>query len=500
MTETENFNDIYLNLTIRKSEQGKTDENGNYYFEVEASNENIDLQDQIVLQNALMESKDEFLRGGVISYDHLHKTRDAVGNPVSDPSMVIGEPVDVKFDTKTRSTIVKGKLYKTNEKAREIINMLKAGSTRVRASVGGIFPKIIKDAKTGVEKVTHVLWNDLALTVSPVNNTVGSAVFAKSLTSQEFVNSLPLEIKKSLYAGYGTDSTTFAGGRALIPEDTNTEIIENTETNTDGLNSMEEQAVRDMCTLLSKGELIGENAAIDYLVVSGIKEDKARRIVREIINQGGRGMVKKSFTSSLNGLFKSLTGKAADDDDIKKGKSEEEENTDDDISLDDDDDIKVVDDDDAANDDESNDDDDKNKDDDDDEMVDGSEVLKSLDSELGDIRKSIQMLKEQAADLGGALEVVGKMVCQVGGQEIPPSSVINKSLSAGSAKAVQNGRPTIEDFYQVQDVLTKCVKAGTIDIRKSSMISSDVQKCMKTGEPMKKEYFEFLQRELKGAN
>ena len=500
MTETEHFNDIYLNLTIRKSEQGKTDENGNYFFEVEASNENIDLQDQIVLQNALMESKDEFLRGGVISYDHLHKTRDAAGNPISDPSMVIGEPVDVKFDTKTRSTIVKGKLYKTNEKARELINMLKAGSTRVRASVGGIFPKIVKDAKTGIEKVTHVLWNDLALTVSPVNNTVGSAVFAKSLTSQEFVNSLPIEIKKSLYAGYGTDSASFNGGRALIPEDTNTEIIENTDSMA-VLDNFEEQTVKDLCGLLSKGEIIGDDAAIDYLVFNGIKEDKARHIVREIINQGGRCMVKKSFTSSLNVLLKSLTGKAADDDEIKKNESEEK-NTDDDISLEDDDDIEVVKDDDAAadDDDESKDDDDKNDDDDDDDMVDGTEVLKSLDAELKDLRKSVQSLKEQNADLGGALEIVGKMVCQVGNQEIPPSSVINKSLAAGTKEPVQNGRPTIDDFNKVQDVLTKCVKAGTLDICKSSMISSDVQKCMKTGEPMKKEYFEFLQKELKGAN
>ena len=40
---------IYLNLVIRKS-AGKTDKFGNYIFEVEASNENVDLQDQIVLQ------------------------------------------------------------------------------------------------------------------------------------------------------------------------------------------------------------------------------------------------------------------------------------------------------------------------------------------------------------------------------------------------------------------------------------------------------------------
>ena len=499
MNGTEHFNDIYLDLSIRKSVDGKTDENGNYYFEVEASNENIDLQDQIVLQQALIESRDEFLRGGVISYDHLHKTRDAAGNPVSDPSMVIGEPVDVKFDTETCSTIVKGKLYNTNEKARELINMLKAGSTRVRASVGGIFPKVIKDAKTGVEKITHVLWNDLALTVSPVNNTVGSAVFAKSLTAQQFVQSLPIEVKKSLYAGYGTDSSTFTGGRTLIAEDTSTKTINNTDENS-GLTPTEQQAVKDLCILLSKGEIVGEDNSIDYLVINGIKEEKARRIVREIKNIGGRYMVKKSFTSSLNGLFKSLTGNTADDgEEVKKNNTEND--NDDDISLNDDDDINEIE---AESDDAADDGkDDKKKDEgDDDEMVDGTEVLKSLDSELKDLRKSVQSLQGQYTDLGGALEIIGKMIHQVGGQEVPPSSVINKSLApnGGKAQVAQSGRPSMKDFYQVQDVLAKCVKDGVIDIRKSSMISSDVQRCMKTGEPMNQEYFEFLQRELKGVN
>lgn len=147
MNEQEKLNTVYLNLEIRKSIAGKTDENENYFFEVEASNENVDLQDQIVLQNALMESKDEFLKGGVISYDHLHKRKIENGEIISDPSMIIGEPVEVKFDTKTKSTVVTGKLYATNEKAKELIKMLKAGSTRIRASVGGIFPEVVKNIK-----------------------------------------------------------------------------------------------------------------------------------------------------------------------------------------------------------------------------------------------------------------------------------------------------------------------------------------------------------------
>jgi len=47
------IDDFYLNLEVGKS-VGKTDEFGNYIFEVEASNENVDLQNQIVLQFQLI--------------------------------------------------------------------------------------------------------------------------------------------------------------------------------------------------------------------------------------------------------------------------------------------------------------------------------------------------------------------------------------------------------------------------------------------------------------
>jgi hypothetical protein len=106
-------NNIYLNLSIR--DVGQTDEDGNFIFEVEASNPNTDLQKQIVLQEALLESKEHFLTNGVISLDHLHKRRRSDGSTETDLSMVIGEPLEVR--TEGKKTIVKGKLYHTNEHA-----------------------------------------------------------------------------------------------------------------------------------------------------------------------------------------------------------------------------------------------------------------------------------------------------------------------------------------------------------------------------------------------
>ena len=467
MTDTDTFNTIYLDLEIRKS-KGKVDDFGNYLFEVEASNENLDLQNQIVLQNALMESKEEFLRGGVISYNHLHKRKGEQGNVIADDSMIIGEPIDVQFDEATKKTIVKGKLYATNEKAKDIIKMLKAGSTRVRASVGGIFPKVIKNVKTGVEKITHVLWNDLALTTMPVNNTVGYAVFAKSMTATQFVESLPIEIKKSLCAGYNTDSATTTGGQALIPEDTNTKTIDATETaqtlkaNTPDADIQE--AVAGLVEMLNRGRVNGKQDAADYLVAHGVPKEKTREIIAELIDQGGL-MIKKSFSDSVASLLKSLVGRSGngDDDDNNEGGGDD---------------------------------------------VSGEEVLKALDAEITAMHKSIQAHQEQIQDLGGAIEGIAQMIYAIGNQQLPPQSVLNKSFGGaaganggGTPAPTQQGRPTEDDLYRVQGVLQRCVQEGKIDMIKSSMISSDMQKCMRTGQPMKDEYYKFLQKELaKEAN
>ncbi|GHV91216.1 hypothetical protein AGMMS50268_17190 [Spirochaetia bacterium] len=263
-------NEIYLNLVIRKADPDKdTDANGNFIFEVEASNENLDLQGQVVLQRALLGSKEHFLSNGVISYDHLHKRRGADGQTISDPSMVIGEPIEVKTDGKR--TIVVGKLYKNNEVARDLITKLKDGSTRVKASVGGIFPKIIKDIKSGAEKIVQVLWNDLALTVSPVNSTVSPA-FAKSYLE-------PFELVKALSAGAGTDHQSFTDGRALIPENMGNRTVNVTET---GGDTAMEDKIRSLVAALSTGEIQGREQAIKFLVKQGLDSDLARAAVRDI--------------------------------------------------------------------------------------------------------------------------------------------------------------------------------------------------------------------------
>ena len=214
---------IYLALKIDKSSIGK-DRNGDFIFDVEASNENLDLEGQKVLQRVLLDSKEYFLSNGFISKDHLHQKIVGEGDNktlIYDEDFIIGEPLEVY--TKGTSTRVKGKLYKNNEYAQKFIKLLQEGSSRVKASVGGLLP-IVKKVKEGgkeIEKVISVLWNDLALTISPVNPTVSSAYIVKSLNSLEFV--------KALTAGHGTDSTAFTGGRAIIKENIESKQKENAE-------------------------------------------------------------------------------------------------------------------------------------------------------------------------------------------------------------------------------------------------------------------------------
>lgn len=208
--------------------------------------------------------------------------------------------------------------------------------------------------------------------------------------------------------------------------------------------------------------------------------------------------MKKSFSDSVASLLKSLVGGSGngDEDDIKK--NEGGANGNDPAGNNDDDDIKKNKADPGEDGGNGNDDDDGGDD------MSGEDVLKALDANLSDMRKSIEANQEQIQDLGGAIEGLAQMIYAIGNQQLPPKSVLNKSFGetaganngVGAQASIQKGRPTEDDLYRVQCILQRCVQDGTIDMIKSSMISSDMQKCMHTGQPMKDEYYKFLQKEL----
>lgn len=197
----------------------KADQKDPNIIYLEASNHLVDSQDDVVLQKALRDEVDSFLKKGVISWDHLHKIE-------RNPKYICGEPLDVRFPKDGR-TLVKARLYPNNEYGRTILTMARDGSTRLGASVGGAIlrrtPAFVDSLKKSVKAIVKVLWDEVAVTHQPINEgTLGKVTF---VPFGDFVKSFLMDdaeradaLQKALSAGYGVDSSTFSGGRAVIPE------------------------------------------------------------------------------------------------------------------------------------------------------------------------------------------------------------------------------------------------------------------------------------------
>ena len=160
-----------LNYEINVCKSLEFDEDGNAICCGEASNENADLEGDITLQQAMIDSKDYFLASGVVTYDHRHNNPDEK-NP---ERYIIGEPIDVEF-TPDKKTRVKFKLFRSNAIAQEIIGKLKDKAKTVRISIGGRFGK-----KQG-NKIVSFLWDEIALTYKPVNNTLSPVYLGNTLS------------------------------------------------------------------------------------------------------------------------------------------------------------------------------------------------------------------------------------------------------------------------------------------------------------------------------
>jgi hypothetical protein len=313
--------EIFLQMRLAKSLEKDAD--GNVIFTVEASNENLDIERQRVLQSALLGTKDYVLKNGVVSKEHKHRTFREDGGFDLNEEYVIGEPLDVF--TKGASTLVKGKLYANNPYARKFIALLDSGSSRVKASVGGLIPRIKKAMENGREvgRIVSVLWDDLALTIQPVNPTVEPAVsspLAKSLSGAEFV--------KALSAGYGADAAQFTGGRALHREDVEREKL---------ALSVNEQAIASLVGAIGDGEVSGLEEAESFLADYGISQSDAYAIAREVCNKSNvfmevLPMAKSSFWDKIkDDLRKSIGGKKPkqvsepEDGDLEDEEEEEDE-------------------------------------------------------------------------------------------------------------------------------------------------------------------------------
>lgn len=484
--ENNDLSEVYLQMAINKANPGEIDSDGNYVFEVEASNENLDLQNQIVQQKALTGSKEYFLTNGVISDDHQHKTRDENGNVETHKDKIIGEPLKVWTDGS--KTFVKGKLYGNNKYAKDYINLLKAGSTRVHASVGGIMPKVRKNAD-GTETVTSFMWNDLALTCSPVNWTVGSAKFAKSMSNVDFV--------KALTAGNGVDASAFEGGRAMQGEEKEDGIVNMLDTKT--IEKSDEEIIQELVQTMTEEIIDSEDKMIEWLMNRGFDEDKARETAREIIKEGERKMAKGFFNSISSILNKSNDCKKSEVEEEKKTTASEDEET---LDLEKD----------------SKDDDSENKEevkkcdmkksifDDDSELIpesnveeeysDATELFKSFNddvtsskAEIAELKVLVKSQNEEIEELQKSVKQCAEMIAAFGNMPETRTTVMQKSVDNGNS--VTAGTITKDDFELFKKSMAAAfAESGKTmnDIMKSQRLNSAFQTKMKGGEISKSDW------------
>lgn len=186
---------------------------------IEASNEDVDHQNEIVLQKALAESSDYYLRHGNVDLSHYTILGPKSGIP-NFLDYEIGKPVEVRIDGK--KTFVKAQLYQgagaRAANAQMVWDSITAQNppSRWYPSVGGaVLSKSVQFDQTSGSRVAvidKVRWNNLALDRTPVNMTVSEVsttpvgIFAKALGGF---------VLKTLTAGYGTDSAELTGGGAL---------------------------------------------------------------------------------------------------------------------------------------------------------------------------------------------------------------------------------------------------------------------------------------------
>lgn len=175
--------------------------NGRWEVYLQASNEGLDQDEEVVMCKALKDAADYYLTHGVLSYDHKHKQ-------LHDPKYIIGEPLDIAFTGKNE-TLVKGFLYQENEIAKSLWDNIRSGAKMLGASVGGGILRKARDAARGIKGlITKVIWDETAITHKPVNDgTLG------------LVSIIPFtQFAKALMAGGGVNADMFTGGRALTPE------------------------------------------------------------------------------------------------------------------------------------------------------------------------------------------------------------------------------------------------------------------------------------------
>jgi hypothetical protein len=192
------------------------------FIHFEASNEALDQQNEVVMQKALRDSADYFLRYGNIDIDHFTMIGAKAGIP-DYTTYEIGRPVDVKFDGS--KTMVKAEIYSGTGPAAMQANQFWSSLTEINPparwypSVGGsIMEKAIEiDPATKMRKalIKKVRWTNIGVSKTPVNQTVPTVAAMGVEPMAKSWGALGLDFAKALEASYATNPAQMTGGSAL---------------------------------------------------------------------------------------------------------------------------------------------------------------------------------------------------------------------------------------------------------------------------------------------
>ena len=455
---------IYVELKLSKAID--TDEHGNYVVWAEASNENLDFDEQVVMQRALLDSSDYFLQNGVISYDHRH-LRPSPGETGWNPEKyIIGEPMEVQ--KRGTTTLVRAKLYRANDLAQEIVKKIESGSTRIKTSVGGRKPEVESywDPKSNkhAERVTSVLWDELAITPKPVNQTLDPV----TMTTAQFVKS---EIGKALMAGSETDAASMTGGRSLIVEDL--------------AGSGDSDHINAVVIALTFGDVVDADGARRLLMDRGVPDDRVDAILNGVAAYKtqiggalamGDEMLAKSFEESISTLEKSVKkgGKKPDFKEAPAPSDEEEVN-----------DPGIIDEEDEKDDEEQE----------SDKQEAGKPLMKSFHEEYGEMLdatpllenflKSIDSLDRRVKGQDRLLENIAQTVVQMGRaiQQLGAQPQVRKSVVAKQERFPQQPASN-KDMTKAQIIAKsqQLLREDKITLREASVIEDRINKGMDPGD------------------
>jgi len=198
---------IPLEVTIKARAD---DGSGRRIVEVEASSEAVDSQGDVVLQKALLDSADSFIKSGHLDLDHYSEIGHRLG--LADPSSyIVGRPIEVK-DIGGQRTSVVGEIMRSKDGTFDPAKNKYDGfwktlqsepPVRWQSSIYG-FPGDVencaeKACSSGATRfvVKSIDWRSLAFTRKPVNTSLSG--HAKIVTAKAFTD----VIQKGMLNPYG---------------------------------------------------------------------------------------------------------------------------------------------------------------------------------------------------------------------------------------------------------------------------------------------------------